>query len=447
VKKYLGVISLISLFVFIGCRKSDLLSYDQDLYNALNRASGGRGLSYYLLPNSDDYNSIPNDPNNPLTAAKVELGKLLFHETQLSGNPKLSQGMYTYSCASCHQAKAGFQSGLAQGLGEGGAGYGTNGSGRVPSLTYILDSIDTQPLRSPSILNAAFQEAMLWNGQFGATGVNANTQSAWTHGTPKEMNKLGYEGLETQAIAGISVHRLKIDTAWLVSKLVYKILFDQAFADKPQSERITNITAGLAIAAYERTVLANQSPFQLWLKGDNNAMTLMERNGAIVFFGKGKCYTCHNGPALNSMSFYAIGANDMQNGHDGCININANQVEHKGRGGFTGNPEDMYKFKVPQLYNLKDVNYFGHGASFTSVEEVVNYKNAAIPQNKNVPARQIAKEFTPLHLDNNEVKEIVEFIKNGLYDPSLSKYVPKSLPSGNCFPNNDTKSRLDMGWH
>ena len=73
-----------------------------------------------------------------------------------------------------------------------------------------------------------------------------------------------------------------------------------------------------------------------------------ERNGAMLFFGKAKCVTCHTGPALNSMNFYSIGASDMENGHNGCINVNANEVEHKGRGGFTGKAEDLYKFKVPQ---------------------------------------------------------------------------------------------------
>gem|GEM_PF-4888252 len=63
----------------------------------------------------------------------------------------MQQGIYTYSCASCHQAKAGFQSGLTQGIGEGGFGFDVNGEGRIPSLTYITDSLDTQPVRSLSV--------------------------------------------------------------------------------------------------------------------------------------------------------------------------------------------------------------------------------------------------------------------------------------------------------
>ena len=78
-----------------------------------------------MLPASDDFAHIPQDPKNPLTTSKVQLGQLLFHETRLGGNPKKITGIYTYSCATCHHAEAGFQSGLAQSLGEGGAGFGT----------------------------------------------------------------------------------------------------------------------------------------------------------------------------------------------------------------------------------------------------------------------------------------------------------------------------------
>ena len=83
-----------------------------------------------IQPLATDFNLIPNDINNPITEAKVALGKLLFHETGLAMNANLEEGMSTYSCASCHHAKAGFQSGILQGIGEGGMGFGINGEGR-----------------------------------------------------------------------------------------------------------------------------------------------------------------------------------------------------------------------------------------------------------------------------------------------------------------------------
>jgi cytochrome c peroxidase len=202
--------------------------------------------------------------------------------------------------------------------------------------------------------------------------------------------------------------------------------------------------AGLAIAAYERTLLANQAPFQRWLKGQYSAMTDMEKRGAIVFFNQGNCVSCHTGPALNSMAFYALGMNDLYT--DGSsFNVHAGNAENLGRGGFTKRPEDMYKFKVPQLYNLKDSPQYGHGASFKSIKEVLEYKNKAIKQNSVVPDVQLADEFVPLLLTPAQIEDLNAFITFGLRDPYLKRYQPDDLLSGNCIPNNDPKSRSDLG--
>lgn len=417
---------------------------DQKLIQLVETASKGKGLSFFMLPASDDFSAIPQDPRNPITPAKVALGKLLFHETALAVNPKSNKGLLTYSCASCHHAKAGFQACLPQGIGEGGIGFGHTGEGRIKNNEYIDQEIDVQPIRTPSALNSAFQTNILWNGQFGATGVNVGTEAAWTVGTPKEKNNLGYEGIETQAIAGLTVHRLKINNTFMMETPIYKQLFNEAFADLPISERISDITAGLAIAAYERTLLANQAPFQRWLRGDYSALTPAQRRGATYFFGEANCVACHTGAALNDMQFYALGMSDLNNAGN-IYNINDNQPEHKGRGGFTGRAEDMYKFKVPQLYNLKDSPFYGHGASFSRIIDVIRYKNNAVAENGKVPKSQLSPKFYPLHLSEEAIQDISDFIENALYDPYLSRYVPEALPSDFCFPNNDATARKDLG--
>ena len=293
-------------------------------------------------------------------------------------------------------------------------------------------------------MNAAYQIVMLWNGQFGAQGVNAGTESNWTAGTPKAVNHLGYHGLETQAIAGLSVHRMAINQT-LLEGIGYKDMFDQAFSDWPEDKRYTTETAGLAIAAYERTLLANQAPFQRWLKGEHNAMNDVEKEGALLFFGKANCVSCHTGPALNSMAFYALGMNDLFDCPEQTFKTAVDSPEDLGRGGFTGLPKDMYKFKVPQLYNMKDSPFFGHGASLRSIRDVVVYKNNAIPENSDVPQAQLAPEFHPLGLTELEIDAITAFLENALYDPALMRYQPTSILSGQCFPNNDPVSRQDLG--
>ena len=74
------------------------------------------------------------------------------------------------------------------------------------------------------MLNVAYQKVMLWNGQFGATSVNTGTESQWTADTPIETNFLGFEGLETQAIAGLGVHRMKVNPEFFTKYPAYDCL-------------------------------------------------------------------------------------------------------------------------------------------------------------------------------------------------------------------------------
>lgn len=431
-----------------GCKKNDFNPESQTSLSSGDSEdlkSTAEALSAYRMPDSNHYDSIPQDPKNPLTAEKVALGQLLFHESRLGVNNLSPQGLQTYSCATCHHAEAGFQSGLAQGIGEGGVGFGTYGESRAPDPLYDAGLIDVGNIRTPSVLNTAYSVVMMWNGEFGATGPNANTQASWVEGTPMYNNFLGYEGLETTGLVAENRHRLVPDTAWLASVPEYKNLFDLAFADLPDTARITNLTVSLALAAYQRTLLPNQSPFQRWLRGDSKAMDQDEIAGKTLFFGRAKCVSCHNTPGLGAATFFGLGMNDLTNGQNGVFNVSPNAQEDKGRGGFTNKTKDAYKFKTPQLYNLKDVKFFGHGSSFTSVSDVVHYINAAIPQNENVPASQLAKQFQPLNLSEDDMAKLVKFIEDGLYDPNLSRYVPAALPSGNCIPNNDAQSKADRG--
>jgi len=349
----------------------------------------------YTLPESTDFSSIPQDPLNPITTEKVALGKLLYHETALGTNPRIagvgSEG--TYSCASCHHVAAGFQAGVKQGISEGGVGFGIAGETRDLNPEYVtwVDSMDVQPIRTPTAMNTAFQDVMLWNGQFGATGTNAGTEANWTPGTPIATNTLGFQGVEIQAIAGFSVHRQKITNQFLIDYPDYKTMFDAAYGTYATDDETLRQLTGLAIATYERTLLPTEAPFQRYLKGETSALTDEQKQGAILFFGKAGCTTCHTGPALNSMQFVALGMNELKGAN--TFNTEGDKNERLGRGGFTKNPADNYKFKVPQLYNLKDVSFLGHGGNFNSVEQVIQYKNAAVPQNVEVPTSQLAPEF------------------------------------------------------
>lgn len=446
-KKYI-LLSALSLALFVvSCDNEEGSNYQHEQLNneltgLLDGIAGGNGVDKFKLPSPGDYSNLPQDENNPVTTEKIHLGKLLFHETALGIHAEEPVALQTYSCASCHFAEAGFQAGCLQGLGDGGTGFGVRGEMRQIRANYNDETVDAQAIRSPTVLNCAYQKTMLWNGQFGAKGANEGTESQWTAGTPKAENALGFEGVEIQAIAAINVHRLGIDNN-LIQNTLYKTYFDAAFPNDIAAERYSRKNAGLAIAAYERSILANQAPFQLWLQGDDRAMTLDQKEGAILFFGKAGCANCHNSAALNDENFYALGIKDLyQETQTITFKTNASNIEVMGRGGFTGKAEDNYKFKTPQLYNLKDSPFYGHGGSFRTIEDVIRYKNAAVPDNQ---VDNLSDFFVSLNLTDEEVRLIAEFIKNGLYDPNLIRYSPSALPSGFCFPNNDPVSRVDRG--
>lgn len=448
--KHLPLVCFVAVSILSGCQEDSIVdnpqsepnALDVELEAALTSASNGEGISYYKLPTS--LSEIPQDPRNPLTAAKVELGKLLYHETGIATTPHREEGRFTYSCASCHHADGGFQACLPQGISEGGVGFGLHGEGRYPNPNYGVADLDVQPIRTPSVLNIAYQTNVLWNGQFGGTHLNEGTEASWTGGTPKAWNHLGYEGTETQAIAGLLVHRMDMPES-LYLNTEYKDLYEAAFGSVGDDTLMSNVYTGLAIAAYERTVVASEAPFQQWLNGDKMAMSEKEKKGAILFFTKGECYKCHNGPALSSMDFYALGMPNLESSTPGVYLTANDEVTNRGRGGFTNNPTDDYKFKVPQLYNLIQSRFYGHGANYRSVEEVLRYKNVAVAANNSVPTTQLAEEFHPLNLTNAEIENIATFIEYGLYDRNLNRYVPSAIPSGNCFPNNDIHSAQQMG--
>ena len=405
-----------------------------------SRLESHGGVEAFMLPPSSSFDAIPQDPKNPLTVEKVRLGKLLFHETALGSKPLIENGALfkTYSCSSCHHVAAGFQTGARQAIADGGSGFGRRGESRTKHPAYRIREMDVQMRKTPSVLNSAFQSVMFWDGQFGANDLNVGTEQEWKEGTPMHVNRLGFDGVESQAIAGFEVHRLSLGKNFFKQYPRYRLLFDAAFPELEDSARYSDQTAALAIAAYERTLIPNRAPFQKWLQGKKSALSKKEKKGALLFFGKAGCANCHSGPALNSNSFHALGMGELKG--ENTYQTRGFKSERLGRGGFTKRKEDMYKFKTPQLYNLADASFFGHGATFNSIKGVIKYKNEAKAQSSEIHADQLSSFFKPLGLNKDEISLLTLFITRSLYDKNLRRYVPKSVPSGTMFPVSDEES-------
>lgn len=393
---------------------------------------------FFILPHNTEYDLIPSDPQNPITKAKVELGMMLYHDPASGVHPKDLTNFQTYSCASCHPADCEFQPGIEQGIGEGGWGYGLYGEGRIPNETTATEDLDIQSIKTPSALNLAFSSNTLWNGSLGAHGLNEGTEYLWVD-FPQTLNARGFEGLETQVFAGMEVHRVGLFDGW-VDQYGYTKYFDAAFPEIPEKERYTEYNMALAIAAYERTMTTSEAPFQDFLRGDYTALTEAQKLGGILFFDKANCASCHCSKSLgNDKRFMSIGMNDLDSTRNLLI------TEQMGRGGFTKNADDNYKFKVPQLYNLMGVNEYGHGSSMHSLRAMVTYCSKGEPENKNVPIANISKGFNNKNLSKTELDHLEDFVRSALYDSDIKRHQPSNVMSGFSFPNADIQSKIDFG--
>ena len=434
-----------ALLLASGCVRDEALSpLDTELERTLIRLSNDNSLDSYKLPNGSNLAGIPAGVGNPLTEEKIALGKMLFYETALGRDALQPEQLRTFSCSTCHVPEAAFTAGAAQGIADGGRGFGNFGSGRMMDNAYLEDDIDAQGARPLSMLGVAYVTNSMWAGRFGARGANAEVEEIWgVHDPSTEVNHLGLDGLEAQNIDGTITHRMSTDD-YLLDTLNYRPLFDRAFPDFEGDARYGRIALSFALSAYIRTLLPSDAPWQRWLKGERDALTDQQKMGAQLFFGKAGCYRCHNGPALNGNTFHAIGVLDLCD-VPGARRTGLDDTRNLGRGDFTRRDEDLYKFKVPQVYNTKDMPFYFHGSSKTNLREVVEYFNEGQVENDRVPAGNISEFFYPLGLTESEIDDLTEFLAEGLYDPNLNRYVPETVLSGECFPNSDAQSKLDMG--
>jgi len=441
---------LLGIALICACtqdRMPELIGLDLELQALIDRApvENNDGMNFYVLPDGSDLSKIPQDlENNPLNEAKVELGKFLFFETGFATQAIKTEGMGTFSCASCHIPEAGFKSNTRQGIADGGRGFGLNGETRRRSDEYDIPQLDVQSARPLSLVNVGFVKNTTWNGRFGAEDENTGTEEYWIEADGTSDNALGFKAIETQNFKGLETHRILV-TKDLIDQFGYTDLFDEAFPELTDDQKYSNFGGSLAISAYIRTVISNKAPFQQWLKGDRSALSLEEKNGALLFFGKANCSKCHYNENLGSGELHALGVKDIDDGPFFRTTESELQDRNLGRGAFTGLDEDLYKFKVPGLYNSGDADHFFHGASALTLEDVIQYKNSAVTENDQVDQSRISDKFLPLNLTEQEQQQLVLFLRKSLRDPDLLRYKPTSIKSGQCYPNNDSESRLDLG--
>jgi cytochrome c peroxidase len=221
-------------------------------------------------PTPDEY-ALPDPPvpeHNAMTAARVELGRMLFFDPRLSGSNWIS-------CASCHNPGLGWADGLPTGLGH-----------------------NMQPLsrNTPTIINVAYNASQFWDGR----AASLEEQALGPIGAPGEMHQDVDDLLkEIENIPG------------------YKTYFKKAY---PHAGITAEAIAG-AIASFERTIVSRDAPFDRWRAGDPYAISVAAQRGFELFRGKAQCEKCHSGPNFTDDGFHNIGVRDTDTADPGRFEV------------------------------------------------------------------------------------------------------------------------------
>jgi cytochrome c peroxidase len=248
-------------------------------------------------------------PSNPLTEAKIELGRILYYENRISKS-------HQFSCNSCHMLDK----------------YGVDNEPTSPGHKGLRGDRN-----SPTVYNAAGHFAQFWDGR----AKDVEEQAKGPVLNPVEM------AMPDEATV----------IATLESMPEYPELFRRAFPGQAKPINYNNFA--LAVGAFERK-LVTPSRWDKFLEGDKNALTPEERAGFNKFFATG-CHTCHMGPYLGGTSFQKLGV----------VKPWPNQKD-LGRYAVTKAGKDKMMFKTPSLRNIAMTAPYYHDGSVKTLEEAVN---------------------------------------------------------------------------
>ncbi|HRJ49957.1 MAG TPA: cytochrome c peroxidase, partial [Phycisphaerales bacterium] len=367
---------------------------------------------------------VPVPPENPLTEEKRVLGKVLFFDEQLSSTN-------TVSCATCHvmnRAGADPRNGSHPGPdGLPGTPDDKRGSPGIFRSNVFSDFIRDQVFNTQvqvtsrsanSPINAAYAPTLFWDGRASGqfrdpvsgqviipAGGALESQAA---GPPVNGVEMAHDDIDwsqvTSKLSGVrpldlaTNHPPDVAQA-LAGGVTYPELFRRAFGDT----EITAARISMAIATYQRTLIADQTPWDAFIAGNNNAMTQAQRDGWQAFQAS-NCALCHIPPLFTGNGFRNIGLRPPP--------------EDRGLQETTGQFADRGKFKVPGLRNVGQKTSFMHTGMLPTLTEVIRFYARApgappqFPDNQDPIMQQVnvPPQAAPL---------IEDFLRNGLLDPRV----------------------------
>src|SRR5262245_51323835 len=340
----------------------------------------------------------PHEPGNyPTTTAKVSLGSLLFWDPLLSVPEDVA-------CATCHHPQNAYAEDRDLSLGVTGIGLGRFRR-QAPG-----SSIPIVKRNSPTVLNIAFS--------------GSDESGRYDPATAPMFWDMRKKSLESQALEPLKSHEeMRGNTypedeavARVVAKLQANAEYRSLFAGAFGSEQPVNAeNLGRAIAAFERTLLANNSPFDRYMRGDRGAMTAEQVSGMQRFERIG-CIKCHKGPMFSDYKLHVMGVPDNP----------ALPASDEGA------QQNTYAFRTASLRNLTFTAPYSHNGMFRTLVDVVGFyedTRAGRARNPNVSS----EELDPLVRELGEVEaddvELIEFLR-ALSDDSFDRTIPERVPSG-----------------
>ncbi len=285
--------------------------------------------------------AVPQPSTNLNYTAKLELGKQLYFDGRLSKNGAIS-------CAFCHNPGTGWADPRQTSIGIGG-GVG----GR----------------QAPTVLNTAFNHLQFWDGR----ARSLEEQAIGPIHNPIEMG-------ETHENVVAKLNKIK----------GYQQQFRSVFGTDVNLQGIAE-----AIAAYERTVISTNAPFDKYMAGDQKAMEEAAVRGMALFRGKARCVLCHGGPNFTDNQFHNLGVPQV-----------GPMKEDLGRFGVTRSEKDKGAFKTPTLRSIADTAPYMHDGAFKTLEEVVDFLNTGGGANQH-----LSPLVKPLDLTSEEKRDLIAFLK------------------------------------
>jgi cytochrome c peroxidase len=333
----------------------------------------------------------PSD--NPQTAQKVALGKLLFYDPVLSGGKDVA-------CASCHHPSLGYGDALDLSIGVNGKGLGTTRHFLFPN------DIPFAKRNALSIVNAAF------NGIIADGTYDPATAPMFFDNRTRSLEFQSVEPLKTvEEMKGRAISSTAILDS-VASRLKnipqYAQLFDNAFGS---GNSVTVQNMGKAIAAFERTIVSNHSPYDAYIRGDKSAMTATQIQGMNAFVATG-CAKCHSGPMFSDFALHVLSVPD-----------NAKLPTDAGASG-------SYAFRTASLRNLSFSAPYMHSGVFSTLNAVLDFYEQIgdrRSQNSHVGSNQLDGSLQ--RLNDRDKAAIIEFL-SALNDGGFDRTIPTVVPSG-----------------